>query len=132
MTADRPAGAELLAEARRTLLEVLLPLLPAERRYDGLMVANAMAIVARELDAREPGTREMLAALLAALQQPEPSGEPPSAPEETLARLEARLARDIRGGRYDADDDRRAAVRRYLQAATIARLRLSNPKLLGG
>jgi len=132
VTTDRPDGADILAEARRTLLEVLLPLLPAESRYDGLMVAHAMAIAARELGAGEQGRHELLVVLAAALQLPEPSGMPPSPVQETLARLEARLAGDIRDGRYDADDERRAAVRRYLQVATIARLRLSNPKLLGG
>ena len=34
MSMDRPDGAALLAEARRTLVELLLPLLPPERRYD--------------------------------------------------------------------------------------------------
>ena len=51
MTADQPAGEALLEAARRLLLEELLALLPAERRYDGLMIANAMAIAARELRA---------------------------------------------------------------------------------
>ena len=34
----------LLAEARRVMLEDLLPLLPADRHYDARMTANAMAI----------------------------------------------------------------------------------------
>ncbi len=45
---NRPDGSELLAVARRVLLDDLLPLLPAEKTYDALMVANAMAIAARE------------------------------------------------------------------------------------
>lgn len=47
---NRPNGSELLAVARRTLLDELLPLLPAAHTYDALMVANAMAMAARELD----------------------------------------------------------------------------------
>ena len=47
---SRPNGSELLAVARRTLLDQLLPLLPAARTYDALMIANAMAMAARELD----------------------------------------------------------------------------------
>ncbi len=47
---DRPSGGELLAVARRALLDDLLPLLPADKAYDALMVAKAMAIAAREFD----------------------------------------------------------------------------------
>lgn len=46
---NRPTGEELLAIARRTLLDHLLPLMPAERSYEALMIANAMAIASREL-----------------------------------------------------------------------------------
>ena len=120
MIADQPDGAALLAEARRTLLELLLPLLPAERRYDGLMVANAMAIAAREFGARDETLRESLAKILDVA-----CGEP-----DRMADLEARLARQIRAGQYDTGNDR-DAVRGYLRAVTVARVRLSNPKLLG-
>jgi hypothetical protein len=123
---DRPTGAELLAEARRTLLEILLPLLPAERRYDGLMVANAMAIAARELAGAESLRRAVDA--LASLVVAAPIDD---APAERLRRLEGQLARDIRAGGYDAPGSRRDAARRYLREVTIARLRLSNPKVLG-
>ena len=41
---DRPDGNLLLDVARRVLLEELLPLLPEDRRLDGLMIANAMGI----------------------------------------------------------------------------------------
>ena len=48
---DQPDGAKLLAEARRVLLEELLGDLPDAQRFNGLMVANAMAIARRELEA---------------------------------------------------------------------------------
>ena len=54
MIDDRPDGAALLAVARATLLEDLLPELPPARRYDALMIANAMAMARRELEARSP------------------------------------------------------------------------------
>jgi len=122
--ADQPDGAALLAEARRTLLEVLLPLLPAERRYDGLMVANAMAIAAREFGHGDETFRESLAKIL------DPPLLPACGERDQLDELESRLARQIRAGQYDAGDGR-DAVRSYLRAATVARVRLSNPKLLG-
>lgn len=46
---DRPSGDDLLGVGRRALLDDLLPLLPADKIYQALMVANAMAIAGREL-----------------------------------------------------------------------------------
>ncbi|HET9762371.1 MAG TPA: DUF6285 domain-containing protein [Casimicrobiaceae bacterium] len=71
-----PAGEELLRVARASLLETLLPLLPAESHYTARMVANAMAIAAREMQ------------------------QPPAA----IGVDAARLAREIREGRHDAGD----------------------------
>jgi hypothetical protein len=118
---DRPDGPALLEEARRTLLETLLPLLPPERRYDGLMVANAMAIAAREGGQGEAVLREA-AAMLATLF--------PATPTAPLRDLEAALAREIRAGLCDAPGPRRTAIRDYLRWSVAARLRLSNPKAL--
>lgn len=50
---DHPAGDELLSTARRVLLDRLLPVLPPDRLYETLMVANAMAIAGRELAATD-------------------------------------------------------------------------------
>lgn len=124
---DRPAGAQLLAEARRLLRQELLDLLPAERRLDGLMIANAMAIAAREL-AADPDATAAAAAEAARL-----AGWVPPAgigAEEALAEAWRRLGRLIRAGRFDegaARDD----LLLHLRAAVLARLRVSNPKLAG-
>jgi hypothetical protein len=125
---DKPDGAALLEEARRTLLETLLPLLPPERRYDGLMVANAMAIAAREVGQGDAALREgvtLLAALFSV--SAAATGDNPRA---QLLKLEARLAREIRAGLYDAPGPRRDAVRDYLRRSASARARVSNPKAL--
>jgi len=119
VTGDRPDGAALLAEARRALLEELLPLLPADRRYQALMVASAMAIAGREVAQPEDELRRV-AEELAAL-----GGAGGDAADE-----ERRLAQDIRSGLYDAPGARRIALCRYLRAATLARVRISNPKAL--
>jgi hypothetical protein len=58
MMDDRPDGAELLAVARATLLEDLLPELPQSRRYQALMIANAMAMARRELESRSPAAED--------------------------------------------------------------------------
>lgn len=125
---DKPDAAALLEEARRTFVNILLPLLPTERRYDGLMVANAMDIAAREAGQGDAALRERLA-LLAGLfsASAAATGENLRA---RLSQLEARLAREIRAGLCDAPGARRDAVRDYLRRSAIARLHLSNPKAL--
>lgn len=123
---DRPDGAGLLWQARAVLLRELLAELPESKRYDGLMVAAAMAIAARELEAGEAPLRRHHAALAAFL------GEDVTPPiDETelrrgLDRLLARLAKEIRAG--ERDDDPR--VFRLLRDLSIDQLRESNPKVL--
>src|SRR5947208_14266860 len=91
MTNDQPAGEALLDAARRLLLDELLALLPAERRYDGLMIANAMAIAGREL-------RDAGAASAAAARRLSAFYDHATAMPEALA---PRLVVDIRAGRFD-------------------------------
>ena len=121
---DSPDGAALLEEARRTLLETLLPLLPPERRYDGLMVANAMAIAAREAGQGEALLLEAVKRLAALF----PASA--HASENELPELESDLAREIRAGLCDAPGPRRDAIRDYLRRSATARVRVSNPKAL--
>ena len=119
MTEDQPAGEALLEAARRLLLDELLALLPAERRYDGLMIANAMAIAAREL-------RDAGAGAEAAAQRLSAFYEDGTSATETLAR---RLVADIRAGRFD-DGPARERLVRLLRAELSDRLAISNPKAL--
>jgi Domain of unknown function (DUF6285) len=129
---ERPEAADLLDEARRTLLEILLPLLPQERRYDALMVANAMAIAAREHRAGDGPLREETRGLATLSAAPDAMSGPPAALSARRRDLQRQLAQDIRQGRYDTPGAPRDAVRRYLRASTEGRVRLSNPKVLGG
>jgi len=119
MTEDTPAGEALLEAARRLLLDELLALLPAERRYDGLMIANAMAIAGRELRDAGAGS-EAAAQRLSAFYQ-----DATAAPE-ALAR---RLVADIRAGRFD-DGPARERLVQLLRADLRDRLAISNPKAL--
>jgi len=135
---DQPPAEELLRRARATLLEELLPALPSELHYPARMIANAMAIAARELEGREAREREALARLAGFYREPggEPGSEraseqgPDANPATRRIRLEAlerRLAEDIRTGRLD---HREAALRRLLLDDVRARLHSSNPKRL--
>ena len=51
---DLPDALALVAEARHTLLEHVLPALSGDARIKALMVANALGIAARELEAPAP------------------------------------------------------------------------------
>ena len=113
---DQPEGAELLREARKTLLEELSAELPENRRYDVLLIANAMAIAAREIEAGDgrEAERKGLQELLG------------SALEDDPKALIDRLAAEIRAGKRDGDTMTHALLSRD----ATARLKLSNPRLL--
>lgn len=123
---DRPSGAELLWQGRAVLLRELLAELPEHKRYDGLMVAAAMAIAARELTAGEAPLRDLHAALsrLYAEAGPPPAGQ--GELEEDLLRMLSHLAWEIRRGERDGD----GRVHALLAAMAEAGLRESNPKML--
>ncbi len=124
---ERPSGAELLSAARTTLLQELLTELPERRRYLALMVANAMAIAARELGLGDGIDRAELTSLRRLFQDPEPDSS-----EEVAARLEAlnrRLCVEIRRGGF-AGGVEEARLRDHLRRSVEARVAVSNPKAL--
>jgi len=114
---DQPEAGRLLEQARQTLLQEVLDLLPAGQRYPALMVANAMAIAVREIEQGGQAAGEEGAALAALFDATETSD---------LAVLERRLAREIRAGRHDGA----APVHALLSESVTRRLRITNPKLL--
>ena len=93
----------LLETARDMLLDQLLPALPAHQRHAALMVANAMAIVARGM-VRRGGV-------------------------EDCAPADRQLRELIRQGRADAGAEA-ATLHARLLADTRARVEVSNPKYL--
>lgn len=119
--ADKPGGARLLQQARATLLQDLLPELKDDKRYLALMVANAMAIAARELDA-EPENLEALRKDLELVLGPAQSQDH----GEAVLELKGKMVRDLRSGRVDGNADLYDALMHDVRA----RLALSNPKLL--
>lgn len=114
---EQPDGAALLAVAREILRKELLPLLPKERSYDALMIANAMGIAERQLragDAPQHTEQALLAMLL---------GE-----QGSLSYLNRRFAERIRAGDFDAS----ARAQELLWNFTVQRVRESAPKALDG
>ena len=90
---DKPFGAALLEVAQRALAEEITPGLKGRERYAALMIANAMRIVAREIEAEARAKAAWDRALAHA------RGEDSADPEASVSRLVAA----IRGGDHDAD-----------------------------
>jgi hypothetical protein len=104
MSAEKPNALDLLATARRALLETIVPALEGTPRFEALMAANAIAIALRE-------TPEAVAAIANA--------------EAALGDIPALIAA-IRAGHRDND----AALAAALRTLAEARCRISAPKAL--
>ena len=122
---DRPDAIELLEIARRTLLEDVLPRLPDELRYRGLMIANAMAIAAREHAVGDAAASAELVRLHELYGEPQPTLTGGTL-YTALSDCNRRLVADIRAGRCDGW----AGLRDHLERTTADKLAVSDPKVL--
>jgi aminoglycoside phosphotransferase (APT) family kinase protein len=111
---DLPSSRDLLALARETLLDELLPLLPPERERDAHLIATVMAIAAREQ--AEEGWQAEIGAALDELYGD--AGSPSC------------LAADLRNGAFETSPSQETAARAILWRLTIAKLREGNPQFL--
>lgn len=120
MINDDPGAANLVSIALKTFREAILPAVPADQRFNALMIANALGIAERELLAG-------------------PSAE---APLETavggllggagrLSDQLPQLCAAIDAGTFDGPD-RQRELRAVLMNITRARLAVTNPRLLAG
>lgn len=125
---SRPEALELLAIARDALVAEVLPTLTGGTRYTGLMIANALAIARREIEAGDTLLRAEFERLRA-LYPDAPRDVPETELRATVALYSRRLVQDMRSGRYDADP---ALLREHLRKTTLEKLVISNPKLLKG
>jgi uncharacterized protein DUF6285 len=132
MMRDQPTGDQLLETAREILREEVLPILPANKRYAALMIANAMAIAMRELRCGDRHDRAELTGLGEIFATAEPlqalSG---AALASALDEGNRSLGQLIRSGGADVGQAH-AAVWRHLLEATRNRVSISNPKYLDG
>lgn len=126
---EHPTGAELLKAAREALARDLLPELPEDRRYLALMIANVMAIAAREMDRGDGVARAELTSLRMLFQEPGPDVSEDV--EDRLDALNRRLCAEIRAGRFSAGGEE-ARLRDHLHRSAEARAAISNPKALKG
>jgi hypothetical protein len=127
---DQPTGAQLLDTARSLLRDELLPALPADKRHAALMIANAMAIAGRQLNAGDAHERWELAALGQLLSLPPTGAATHDAPlRAQLVAANRVLCTRLREGRAD-QGAMRAQVLDHLQAVTRRKVEESNPKYL--
>ena len=115
-----PSAQDLLETARALLREAVVPRLQGTARYEALMVANAIAIAARQLAAGDRSVRAAYDRLVALY---DAAGLAP-------VDLEWQLARDVRGGVFDAPSPRRSAVFAHLCETARAAAEESHPKAL--
>ena len=109
---EQPSGKDLLDIARDVLREDLIPALPENKRYPALMIANAMAIVMRQIEAGEEGSIEEQKTLGNLLNE-----------EGSLEHLNTTLARRIRNGQADG-----AEIWQALHDVAVGKVGESNPR----
>ena len=90
---DKPFGAALLDVAQQALTQDIAPALKGQQRYVVLMVANAIGIVAREIE-QEVAVAKAWDRALARVEQGH---------EGSLEASASRLVQAIRDGEHDAD-----------------------------
>ena len=117
MRREAPEGPSLLATARDALLQEILPKLSGTDAFTARMIANAMAIAAREAAQEEA----WVAAARATMQRLTGATE---APDRALATA-------IRAGAYDPGSAHHAEVAAMLRAAARMRCAISAPRVLG-
>jgi hypothetical protein len=128
---DISDAADLLAIARETLLDQLVPALPKERRYAALMVASAMAIAAREHRLAPGAERNEAETLRRLLRDVDPSPRVFVAVDATdaLPALRSAVRDAIRAGAFDEPQQQAALATALLQIATD-QVAIANPKAL--
>lgn len=111
---------KLLKQARSLLLNSALPQAPKGVHYEIRMIANAMAISERVLLFGQ-GTE---------IKESELFNELFDSHERNPFELERILAKRIRNGVLNSDDDEWQRVCSYLRLITLNRLRITNPKII--
>ena len=117
MERDSPTAKDLLETAISLLRNQVLPNMPASQKLNLLMISNAMAIAARELN----GSIELEVTTISDLKRLYPDEM-----REDLAELKSILSSDIRSGKFDDS----YAVYAVLVENTRRRLEISNPRHL--
>jgi hypothetical protein len=117
---DRPDALELLRVVNHTLAQEILPTATAEQLYTLRMIANALGIATRELEAQDVDTASEAQGLGRLY------GE--TRDINGLSMHNRQFAADIRSGRFEADGKQESDVRQHLLAVARAKLAAAYPK----
>ena len=130
---DRPTVRELLDAVRGFLEADVVPALQGPKRFHALVAANVLAIIGRELAGEEDDLVAEWRRLGALLERAPGADAPPRLAALRAAVREANEALVARIRRGDADAGLyRDAVRAHLRATVVEKLRVANPRLVGG
>ena len=114
---DQPSALELVTAVREFIEKHAMPELQGRTAFHARVAANALAIVARELEQAGPSGADEAARLRNLLQQ-----------DGTLAELNRELCRRIRAGQIVWNDPALAA---HLVPATLAKVAVDQPNYSG-
>ena len=117
---DRPTPLELIRIANDTLTNNVLPDAKAEHLYTLRMIANALGIAARELEAQEANATAEASRLDALYGN--------AADGLNLRQRNQRLAQDIRHCVFESDDTQETALRQHLTVTARTKLAAAYPK----
>lgn len=114
----KPDTQTLLEAARTALVDRVAPSLKGAERYEALLIANAVAIAARELTSRNETEKALdMVSLL---------GRETARADLDVGALERELADAIRAGYFD-DEDRAQRLVASLRQSTLRILEQTNP-----
>jgi hypothetical protein len=110
---DQPRGADILATVSRLLRETLMPQLSADAAFQARVAANAIDLVAREINFGETVEREALQRLQALLGR-----------DGSLEELETELSGRIRRGELDLQSP---GLADHLWQITLDKMKIDQP-----
>jgi len=110
---DQPRGADILAAVSKLLRETLMPQLPANAAFQARVAANAIDLVAREINFGDIVECDALARLRALLGR-----------DGSLQELEADLSGRIRRGEIDLQSE---GLADHLWQTTLDKMKIDQP-----
>lgn len=117
---DRPTPLELIAIANDTLTREVLPDAKPEHLYALRMIANALGIAARELEAHDKNVLSETQSLNALYAETQPADD--------LHACNQQFARDVRKGRFENNSAQETELRQHLLATARTKLAAAYPK----
>lgn len=116
---DRPHALELIRIANQTLASDVLPDAKPQHRYALRMIANALGIAARELEAHDKNAGDESRALNALYNEAHDT--------QNLNARNRKFAQDVRRGAFEQSPTQEAELRQHLLQTACAKLAAAYP-----